>query len=300
MSEVAVRDVIPFERSVWGVERQAHPPIEDRVDLGDGIYIEHLPNHLNQKLQDAWAPRGYHWDLHTHTIPVLYAFVRDTVESADWDGDMKLQVAVALSRFCHPTSIGLEYAATVFGPGVRHQDYQIRPAMIVGHGNQAFIPDPNGRNWLTPADVADLPAMIAAFATIPARVQRAVWFHEYAARTEQVPVRLTLVATGIEALVHIERHRSTQQFAVGAVGLAADCDLTYTDAQARNAYDRRSRYAHGVSVSGSPNAVLIDLEAVLRAAIRKTLLDPHYAAIFADDAETRQRFQLPIHGSAIS
>jgi hypothetical protein len=50
--------------------------------------------------------------------------------------------------------------------------------------------DPNSRNWLTVDDVADLPAMTDAFASVPERVRRAAWFHEYAARTEHVPVRL--------------------------------------------------------------------------------------------------------------
>ena len=117
-------------------------------------------------------------------------------------------------------------------------------------------------------------------------------FHEYAARTEHVPVRLTLAASGIEALVHVERGRSTRQFVVGATGLADDCRLTFTVAQATDAYDQRSRYAHGTTVRAAPPQVLIDLEGVLRAAISKALLDTTYGAVFASDASIRARFPL--------
>jgi hypothetical protein len=134
--------------------------------------------------------------------------------------------------------------------------------------------------------------MAAAFGGAPERVRRAAWFHEYAARTEHVPVRLALVAAGIEALVHVERTRSTRQFVVGATGLAMDCGLTFTETQAADSYDERSRYAHGVTVRAAPPLVLIGLEAVLRAAIKKALLEPTYARVFATDVDIRVRFPL--------
>jgi hypothetical protein len=227
------------------------------------------------------------------TLPTLYAFVRETTDTGRWDEGEQLQVAAGLSRLCNPTSIRLEYAARVYAPGVRHRtDYQIQPALIAGHGNQAFIPDPTGRNWLTANDVRDLPALAASFSNAPDRVRRAAWFHEYAARVEHVPVRLTLAASGIEALVHVERIRSTRQFVAGATGLAIDCGLTFTEAQAADAYDQRSRYAHGATVRAAPPQIMIDLETVLRAAIRRALLDPTYGAVFGSDASVRARLPL--------
>jgi hypothetical protein len=131
-----------------------------------------------------------------------------------------------------------------------------------------------------------------AFGGAPERVRRAAWFHEYAARTEHVPVRLALAAAGIEALVHVERTRSTRQFVVGAAGMAIDCGLRFTEAQAADAYDHRSTYAHGVTVRAAPPPVLIELESVLRSAIRMALLDATYAAVFITDAAIRARFPL--------
>ena len=294
-AEPPIRDVVLFEDNgdPFNPTRNDHPPIRNRVEVGGGVYIERLPAELNRKVKSACAFRGHNWEIHMDTLPTLYAFVRETTDTERWDEGEQLQVAVALSRLCNPTSIGLEYAARVYAPGVRHRtDYQIQPALIAGHGNQAFIPDLNGRNWLTANDVRDLPALVASFSNAPDRVRRAAWFHEYAARVEHVPVRLTLAASGIEALVHVERIRSTRQFVVGATGLANDCRLTFTDAQAADAYDQRSRYAHGATVRAAPPQILIDLEGVLRTAIRMALLDATYGAVFASDASVRARFPL--------
>jgi hypothetical protein len=293
-AEPNVRDVILFDRTgdPFDPRLDAAPPIRDRIDLGAGVYIERLPEPLNRRIKSACAFRGYNWEIQMDAIPTLYAFVRDTRDADAWDAGEQLQIALALSRLCNPTSMALEYAARVLAPGVRQADYVIEPALIAGHGNQAFIPDPAGRNWLTPDDVRDLPALIAAFLGAPERIRRAGWFHEYAARTEHVPVRLTLAVTGIEALVHVDRERSTRQFVVGATGLSNDCGLAFTDAQATDAYDQRSRYAHGQTVRAAPPQVLIDLEEVLRAAIKRALLDAAYSAVFADDAAIRARFPL--------
>jgi hypothetical protein len=293
--ELPIRDVVLFEDTgdPFDSRKNDDPPILNRVQLAPELYIERLPAPLNRHVKSACAFRGYNWEIHMDTFPTLYAFVRETNDTGEWDDGQWLQTAVALSRLCNPTSIGLEFAGRVFAPGVRHRtDYVVQPSLIAGHGSQAFVPDPNGRNWLTVADVAPLPALIASFANAPDRVRRAAWLHEYAARTEQVAVRLTLVASGIEALVHVERVRSTRQFVAGATGLANDCGLTFTAAQAEDAYDHRSRYAHGATVRAAPPQVLIDLEAVLRGSIRRALLDAPYGVVFATDATIRARFPL--------
>jgi hypothetical protein len=296
MAEPPVRDVVLFENggNPFDPRMTEQPPIRDRITVGDGIYIERLPEDLNRKIKSASAFRGHHWHLDMGALPTFYAFVRD-IENPDdpWDESMALQIAVGLSRLCHPTSIGLEFAVRVYAPGTRHlDDYQIEHSLIAGHGNQAFIPDPNGRNWLTPTDVSNLSRLQAALPGAPDRIRRAAWFGEYAARTEHVPIRLTLAAAGIEALVHVERIQSTRQFVVGATGLARDCGIAYTEAQATDAYDQRSRYAHGASVRAAAAPVLIELEDVLRHALVRALLDTPYGQIFNDDADIRARFPL--------
>jgi len=288
--QTPARDVVLFEESgdPFDPRRHGAPPIRERIQISGDVYIERLPGELNRHIKSACAFRGYNWDINMHALPTLYAFVRETDDGGAWDAAQQLQIAVSLSRLCHPTSIALEFSGRVFSPGQRHRtDFVVQPSLIAGHGNQAFIPDPGERNWLTEADVANLPALIASFATAPERIRRAAWFHEYAARTEHVAVRFALAVTAIEALVHVERTRSTRQFVVGVTGLARDCGLTFSDGQAEDAYDHRSRYAHGVTVRAAPSQVLIDLEAVLRAALRRALLDATYAATFSVDAAIR-------------
>jgi hypothetical protein len=297
MAEPPVRDFVLFENggNPFDSRMTEYPPIRGRILLGGGVYIEHLPADLNRKIKSASAFRGYNWDLNMSTLPTFYGFVRD-VDNPDerWDQSEALQLAVGLSRLCHPTSIGLEYAVRVYAPGTRFaDDYVIEHSLIAGHGNQAFIPDLHGRNWLTPGYVDELPALQARFPQAPDRIKRAAWFFEYAARTEHVPIRLTLVAAGIEALVHVEKIRSTKQFVVGAMGLARDSGITYTQEQAVDAYDRRSRYAHGASIRAvAAPPMLIALEDVLRNALRRAILDTSYGQIFNDDVAIRARFPL--------
>jgi hypothetical protein len=46
-------------------------------------------------------------------VPETYTFVRERSSGGeDWDPDGRLQLAVALSRLVHPTSIALEQPAT--------------------------------------------------------------------------------------------------------------------------------------------------------------------------------------------
>jgi len=293
--EPPVRDLVLFEsgRAIADDRWAASPPIRAKIDLGSGVYIERLPSEVNRVVKSACAFRGHNWHIEMDTLPTLYAFARDAPDGDRWDDSQALQVAIALSRLCHPTSIGLEFAARVFAPGVRHStDYLVEPSLIAGHGNQAFIPDPAGRDWLSPPDVLDLPVMIAAFSAAPERVRRAAWFHEYASRTEHIPVRLTLAVTGIEALVHVERQRSTRQFVAGLCGLSADVGLTFSEDDAFNAYDQRSRSAHGTTVQAEASPLLIEVEVTLRAGLKRALVDLNYGATFADDASIRRRFPL--------
>lgn len=293
--EPSIRDVVLFESATapYDARWSKAPPIRARFDLGNGVYIERLQAALNRLVKSACAFRGHNWHIEMNALATLYAFVKDAPAGDSWDADQALQIAVALSRLCHPTSVGLEFAARVFAPGARHAtDYVVEPSLIAGHGNQAFIPDPASRNWLSPADISNLPAMISAFHIAPDRVQRAAWFHEYASRTEHVPVRLTLAVTGIEALVHVERHRSTRQFVIGACGLAADAGLTFSETDAANAYDQRSRSAHGSTIQAAASPLLISVEAILRAALKRALIDAGYASVFGADASIRNRFPL--------
>jgi hypothetical protein len=292
MPEPEIRDVVLFEQYVDRHELPPYDtPINNRIDLAPSLYIERLPGEINRITKAACLCRGHNWDLKS-VMPTLYAFVMDTEDPDKWDATQKLQTAVALSRICHPTSIGLEFSAKVFGAGVRQADYVVVPSLIGGHGSQAFIPDPSKRNWLTASDVAELPVLIENLPKAPERVARAFWFHEYCTRTEHVPVRFALAVTALEALVHVERFRSTRQFVAGIRGLASDCGVAFGEDVAAEVYDHRSRYAHGVSVRNEAIPLLTDVETLLRVALHRLLLDPSYSAMFDSDDSIRSRFPL--------
>jgi hypothetical protein len=119
IAEPDIRDVVLFEDSgdSFDPRRNDHPPIRHRIEVGGGVYIERLPAQLNRVIKSACAFRGHNWEIEMDTLPTLYAFVRDTTDAETWDAGEQLQIAVALSRLCNPTSIALEYAARVYAPG---------------------------------------------------------------------------------------------------------------------------------------------------------------------------------------
>src|SRR4051812_25151525 len=110
--ESPIRDVVLFEDSGnrFDPRRTDDPPIFNRVQLAPNVFIERLPAQLNRYVKNACAFRGYNWEIRMDTFPTLYAFVRETKDTAEWDDGQLLQTAVSLSRLCHPTSIGLEFA----------------------------------------------------------------------------------------------------------------------------------------------------------------------------------------------
>lgn len=287
-------DVVLFEGDgdIGRALDSPEPLIQQRVAIGPGLYVSRLEHEVSRETIAACFPRGRRWDIATNTMPTFYGFVRETPKPFQWDHDQVLQQAVALSRLCHPTSIGLEYAAQV--RPLPSGAWQIIPGLIAGFGNQAFVADVSRRNWLTAHDVKDLPAMLSALKNpaLPKRLERALWAYEYAARTEHVPVRWTLTATAIEALTHVERFRSTHQFVRGATGLAAMCGIGFSEADAKDAYHERSSYAHGATVGPASPPLLVLMENLVRAALRKGLLDPAFASTFDSDASVRASFPL--------
>jgi hypothetical protein len=267
--------------------------VSDRVELEGDIFVERLDRDLMRTAKRACLFSGHNWDP-SEQAGCLYAFAKEVPRDRRWDEDGYLTEAIALSRLCHPTSIALEYSATVTF-GARGQIHQVIPAAHQGHGAQAFVADTTLRNWLTPTDLVDLPDLMRALRTVPrpGRVANAIWLYEYAARTEEISVRWTLTVTAIEALCHVERNRSTSQFVVGVLGLAQRLELPWTEDEARTVYSDRSAFAHGATVQNTAApGLLIRAEALIRAASKRALLDPAFAALFSDPVTVRAAFPL--------
>jgi len=229
-------------------------PIRKRIDLADDLYIDILPTDLVQKVFKACEPKGYRFD------PVLqfgqmYSFVRKNPPNSDnlnWDEDQRLQLCLALSRLIHPTSISTEYAARVI---LTSDDKIIKivPGPVSGRSSKAFVID-TSLNCLTEIDAQNLKQEIEAFQKKPFEdpLARAMWYHEYAARSYEIDLRWTFIATGIEVIVHTDRYKSTRQFVERVQKLSCAVGAgSITKNQAEEMYEFRSSLAHGQGFGGA-------------------------------------------------
>jgi len=105
-----------------------------------------------------------------------------------------------------------------------------------------------------------------------------------------------LVATALEALVHVERHPSTRQFTKRVSGLANELGVPgLGDAEAETAYVHRSTLAHGQKLgqlSVPDRKIYALMETTLRAAIVRIIEDDNFGAIFRDEEEIKKKWPL--------
>lgn len=204
---------------------------------------------------------------------------------------------MALLRLAHPTSIFFRYAARI-RYAADGQVEPVVPGLVTGHGANAFVAGQNHRDWLVEDDLKKLKNLVGHLApnNLPPRVRRAFWYHEFAARTEYVDVRWTLVSTALEALVHTDREQSTKQFKKRVPQLAAEVGLrSFTGGGAETAYDRRSSLAHrqGLASFSGPDRQLYDqIESILHEALKRAVLDPTFAGVFTNETAIRKRWPL--------
>ena len=281
-----------------------YPPLSLEVDLGQGVSIAPILPSVANYVFDLCSPHRLKTEPVNQFKP-LYAFIRgdDADESGlTWDKGEYIQTAIVLSRLAHPTSIGFEDSARLFLSADGGDVHEGIPGPIKGFGAHAFVTDQpsNWRNWLTKDDAVLTRSLMGAFydskGVRPPRVTRALWFHEYTARTYYLNLRWVLVVTGLEALINVDEKGSRQQFRTRTVGLASRCGISWTDEDAKVAYGLRSKLAHGQHVSSSNaehHALYVRMETVLRAAVREALLNPAFGSIFADDNQIRAEWPLP-------
>jgi len=247
---------------------------------------------------DACEPRGYKFQpkrLFGH----FYAFVRGNPPdepTSEWDSDGRLQECVAISRLVRPTSIGFEYSSRLrYGPG---EELRIIPGPVGGFGAQAWIENTN-HNWLAANDVTAIIELWrqADLSSLPDRLRRALWYHEYAARTYLAAIRWVLVTIGIEALINTGANRASKQFNIRFCALArkfAGKEVSHT--KASQAYELRSRIAHGAGLNDliqDHHKLYSLLEEVLRATIKAGMGSRDVQQIFASDETVEKEWPLP-------
>lgn len=290
----------------WGIfsspdEFTANPPLVCPFAFAPDLMIDKIDHEVANRILDMGEPEPYGMPKPARQFAQLYSFVRTIpVPSSTyvWDEDSKLQTCVALSRLVHPTSLSLRYAARVrLGESDQLQDIFL--ADIRGVGIDTYRTNPDARDWLTQSDAESLKQLLAVVDSkrLPVRVSRALWQHEYASRTYYIEVRWTLVATGLEALLHTDRTNSTLQFKARVSKMAADlgiADFSQTDAE--DAYDIRSRLAHGQgfeSLTNTERDLYRRMENTLRKALLRAIMDSSFCHIFLSDENIRTQWPVP-------
>jgi hypothetical protein len=286
----------------------SNPPMPpDRFDVADDLYIGKIDSRAVKHVLDFGDPKGYKIDTPPRQWGYFYAFVRIVPEPAEmhrWDTDQRLQTAVALSRLIRPTSISFRNAGRIRyndDGTVRHA----MPAWLRGVDPDSWLPeDSQYRDWLIKEEMVEVKALFQTMttSTLPVRVSRAFFYHEYAARTYYGEVRWVLVCTALESLLNTDPYHSGAQFRERVPLVASNLKLAFTQDEARKAWSMRSHLSHGGAtgkLSPPEEEVYKKLEVVLRAVLKKAILDNGFASTFADDKLIRAEWPVIIGGKSI-
>lgn len=269
-------------------------PIRKRIDLADDLRIEILRADLVQKIFKACEPKGYRFNP-VRQFNQMYSFVRKNPPNGDdlnWDNDQRLQLCIVLSRLIHPTSISTEYAARILLTSEGNLK-KIVPGPIASNSSQAFVID-TSLNCFTEIDAQNLKRVIEAFEKKPLEdpLARAMWYHEYAARSYEIDLRWALIATGIEVIVHTDRYKSTRQFVKRVQKLSIDVGAgAITKNQAEEMYEFRSSLAHGQGLGGitsEKKELYGKMEDILRLTIQKSILEESFRDFISDPDKIRK------------
>jgi hypothetical protein len=196
-----------------------------------------------------------------------------------------------------PTSIGFEFSATLryaLGGDLA----SIIPGPVGGFGAHSWIVPTDHGDWLDDDDIAALCGLWsrADVPSLPDRVGRALWYHEYAARTNHIAVRWVLLTTGVEALINTGKDDATRQFIVRFSALAnmfGGIEMSHT--RAERIYDLRSKIAHGEglpTLTDPRRQLYSELEMVLRLTLRAGVGDQAVQLLFSSPDEVER--QLPL------
>jgi hypothetical protein len=303
MAQASIHDVIIHtNHNIFPLPNktlQANPLPPDPFQLGNDLWIGKIDADAAKIVLDLGEPNYYGAPKPVIQYAQLYSFVREKDRLAvpyQWDEDTRLQACVAVSRLIQPTTVSLRYAARIrYNPD---SIADVSPANIRGVAIDTYPASPPQRDWLTEPDAVRLREALRRFnaSPLPDRASRALWYHEYAVRTYYVEIRWVLVATALEAIVHVEKYQSTQQFKSRVSQLANELNVTGLGIpEAERAYVHRSTLAHGQKLEqlSVPDRQLYEsMETTLRLAILRAIEDDQFAATLKDGEEIKKRWPL--------
>jgi len=270
-------------------------------ELSEDIWIEKFDKEFAIHIQEACEPANHRLDNHVWDRH-LYAFVRRQPENERLclartvvrnEGIIPLFAVMALSRLIRPTTIGNRYCAKIYPQPAT--DPPIQALLMSGANPDVTIAD-GSQDWLSPADGRELRKLmpwVSPNKQIHTRVHRAFWNHEDAMRSYFLDFRFPIVVAGLEALTTVEKGPgATARFIRRAGQVASEFGINLSKEELEQAYALRSEVVHGRSFLHTLDGVLTQsehrplydkLESLLRATVKKCLLDENFGQRFVND-----------------
>ncbi|MDX6453816.1 MAG: hypothetical protein QOH16_3865 [Gaiellaceae bacterium] len=293
-----------------------HRPV-DGVDIGHGVSIARLPDAEYDLMMAACRPRG-HFYYSQPQWGQRYAFVLNVQLATyhqnhyGWDQEQILSSALALSRFVRDNVHCTEFAGRV----VDHEDGEQQVIPLYGFDFRLAYRYGRTRDWLDAAEAAELRTLLDRFRQIepdwPPRVKRGIRNCDRASQMPYLSESQPRLVTAFEALLNTSSGHVSKQFRTRVGALAVELGIEGVSLRLLDRmYDFRSKAYHGDEIylfSGDPDnqqpeiaeqhrrtveeAAL--LQRVLRAAVRKTIEDDDFRAVFEEDDQIRQRWPVLI------
>jgi len=274
---------------------ETDPPIQSKVQINEDLLIVRLPNGEAHSIMTACEPPGFNFSP-ARQYTQMYTFMRSNApDNYEWDVDGVLNSLLALSRIVQPTTISYAYSAIVI-KDEQDKTTQIIPGPVGGPGSDVYIADDNRRNWLNQLEASQLKKLYTAYQThgLSDPLSTALWYHEYCTRQYYVDVRWALVSTALESIVHVERYKSTRQFAKRIPMLAKEVKTNITEEEANDFYNLRSEIIHSGmgKLEADHKRLYIMMEDLLRRAITRGIYEPDFSSFLANRDQIRNTWTL--------
>jgi hypothetical protein len=280
-----------------------YEPITGVVHISDDIRFEVIQDNKYKKIYRAYEPNEHE---SANIVAQLYSLIHELdpnntdnyrefdrqIESA---GGMKysiLAICMALSRIVHPTTISYEYSAKV----MENDNGEISNIFLGpyrGFGTQAYVIDTKN-NYLTESDVNQLQWIYREYINNPfdGTLKNALWYYEYAARTNNFDIRWLLCVIALEGILNTGENQLTKQFTERIPPLCNTVGVDIiTKKEANRIYRERSKLAHGqgfMQLTAENQILYAKLEKLLRHTILKSLIDPHFRKLIVSRSWIKQ------------
>jgi hypothetical protein len=263
------------------------------IAVGPFVTLERIPHDDAEEFVHACSATGAGFEP-VRQSGQLYSFVRrDAPEGQTvwhWDPDEAVQLAIAFSRFVrdnsHCTEIGVRTVA-----GWANGRRQVAPLDIEARAFAYRVITP-GRDYLDDTDAREVDTLLRRYYDVreelPERIRHALWLAEYMTRTPYILIAFIYVVSALEALLNTSSDRASAQFVKRMRALGGELEIDISGTKANKIYELRSHAVHGVRVDwvagGLESDLLLLSQRVLRAAIRRAIEQPAFAALFDDDS----------------